>query len=175
MVDTKVDISRLFLALWPPPEVAQALAQLQARWTWPAGAAVVDPVKLHVTLHFIGAVPSARLDGLREALHVPFAPSAFDPAAGRCHVWPAGIAILELPVPPALRRLHEHLGEALRRAGLPVEERAWRPHVTFARHAQRAVPPPDGAAGVPPWRVAAGYTLVRSAPGRGYEVVHAFR
>jgi len=54
-----------------------------------------------------------------------------------------------------------------------VDERPYRPHVTLARRARGAPPPPTGAD--LRWRVAGGYVLARSLPGgAGYEILHRF-
>ena len=164
---------RLFLALWPPPAIRHALADLQAQWQWPAGAARVQPERLHLTLHFIGSVPAEQVPSLGDALAVGFEPHVLGLERGACKVWPGGIAVLELEAAPPLLRLHAALADALGRAGLPVEKRRFRPHVTFARRATGATPPAD----LPQleWHAADGYALVRSIPGRGYETLHAFR
>jgi len=166
---------RLFLALWPTPPVRRALQGLQARWRWPEDAAVVDPARLHITLHFLGQVPRERVDEFRAALDVPFQPHVLALAQGRAMVWPGGIAVLELPAPPELQALHADLSRALRSLRWPVEERRYRPHVTFARRAQGARAEADACEDMPDWRADEGYVLVRSSPAQGYEVLHAYR
>ena len=164
---------RLFLALWPPAPVRDSLVRLQAAWDWPAGASLTRPERLHATLHFIGPVPAARVPQLRDGLRVPFEPFTLDTQGALQQVWPGGIAVLELRAPPALRRLHAALATALHALDLPVEERPYRPHVTFARKASGA-----GAAAAMPaitWRVDEGYALARSVAGRGYTIVHRHR
>lgn len=162
---------RLFTALWPPAAVREALVALAARWQWPAGAKPVAPARLHATLHFLGLVDPDRVPLLRPVLDVPFEPVTLHPEAARQAVWPGGIAVLELEVPSALRAWHERVSTALRAAGFDVEARAWRPHVTFARKASHARPAP--ACELPPWPVD-DVALVRSTPGRGYEVLACF-
>jgi 2'-5' RNA ligase len=165
---------RLFLALWPPPPVREALAQLQSQWHWPRDARQVTVPKLHMTLHFIGAVPVAHVPRLGELLRVPFEPTALDLRHGRCRVWPGGIALVEWTAPPALLLLHARLAEALRAAGLPVEARPWRPHLTFARRAVGARPPPGDLPALR-WDIDQGYALVRSTPARSYETLRTYR
>jgi 2'-5' RNA ligase len=162
---------RLFLAIWPAADVLAALAALQSAWRWPPGVALVPTERLHLTLHFLGAVPARAAGRLRCALSVPFEPFALGP--GQCRMWPGGIAVLEFAqLPAAAHALHAALGRALRAEGLRVEDRAWRPHVTFARKAASARPP--AAAVRLDWLADAGYALVRSAPGSGYETLRAF-
>lgn len=162
---------RLFVALWPPPRVQQALQAWQARWRWPVGAAVVAGERLHVTLHFLGAVPQAQVEPLLDALAAAAAHwHSFDLRLDRVECWPHGLWVLGPDsVPDGLRRLHGQIGDALRSTGLPVETRPFRPHVTLARHAA-------GAAGPPPpadlrWRVR-GFALVQSE--RGYRTLRRF-
>lgn len=159
--------ARLFLALWPDEAVRRALAARRDRCRWPPGASPVADARLHLTLHFIGAVPVDRLDELSRGLRVPVTPFELD--LDRCAAWPHGLVVVEGSHPPeALRELHAALGAALRRLGLPVERRRLRAHVTLARRADGAVLGDDGA----PirWRVD-GYSLVRSHadPALGYE------
>lgn len=162
---------RLFTALWPPSPVREALAALAARWHWPGSAKRLDPARLHATLHFLGLVDVGRVPLLRPVLDVPLEPVTLRPDAARQAVWPGGIAVLELDTPPALRAWHERVSAALHAAGFAVETRAWRPHVTFARQASHARP--AAACELPAWPVDE-VALVRSTPGRGYEVLASY-
>ncbi len=151
------DTARLFLALLPGPAVQAALAEHARAWRWPPDAARYAPADWHVTLHFLGAVPRARLDELRAALAAPLEP--FELRFGEPLLWPHGLAVLlPMAVPAALQRLHEALGLRLRQLGLRTDERAYRPHLTLARKAGQALPPAPPAWG---WRVR-GYVLMES-------------
>jgi RNA 2',3'-cyclic 3'-phosphodiesterase len=163
---------RLFTALWPDATTASAIADWQAAWQWPAQASRTRPERLHVTLHFLGNVAPGRVAELVDGLRVPF--ESFSLELGGGEVWPNGVAVL-LPreQPAALTRLHVQLGKAVRQLQLPVDERPYRPHVTLARRARGAMPPPREAN--LRWRVDCGYVLARSLPGgAGYEVLHRF-
>lgn len=154
--------ARLFLALWPSPAVRRGLAAQQAQWAWPAGAALTPAVKLHATLHFIGAVPAARVAEVTQGLQV-HAPR-FELMLDSAELWPNRCAVLcasQLPAP--LVRLHGALAQALRALDLPAEARPFRPHVTLARQAAGAVAPTPLAALRWPVR---GYALVQSVGGR---------
>ncbi|MFO1271571.1 MAG: RNA 2',3'-cyclic phosphodiesterase [Rubrivivax sp.] len=157
--------ARLFLALWPDRPLRHALAAWRDRWTWPPGAAVVPDDRLHLTLHFIGPVPRSRLPAVQATLGLAF--ERFEIEFGLPALWPRGLALLEpLAPPPALLSLHAALAERLHALALPVEERRFRPHVTLARNAAGALPPPE-----PPalrWTVS-GYALVESE--RGYRTL----
>ena len=155
------DTARLFLALWPSEGVREALLAWRDGWRWPRGATPVQAERLHLTLHFIGSVPRARLPELADGLQVPFRP--FDLKLGHPALWKYGIAVLEPDVvPEPLLELQAALGAALHRLGLPPEQRPYRPHVTLARRADGAIPPADG----PPirWR-ARSYALMQSKLG----------
>lgn len=164
--------ARLFLALWPPPAVRDALLAQMQQWQWNSVARRTPPERLHMTLHFIGAVPELRLDELKAQLRVPCVPFTLELA--RPEVWPGGIAVLcSTQTPSALQSLHAQLGQRLRDLGLPVDARPLRPHVTLARKAQGARWPArrDAIA----WDVRGGYALVRSlGNGQGYRTLQVF-
>ncbi len=167
-----VSNTRLFLALWPDPAVRHALRERRDLWDWPRGASPVHPDKLHVTLHFLGSVPSERVPDLRRGFAVPFIP--FELTFGVPKLWHNGIAVLEPSnEPPELLELHAQLTNSLVALGLQPEARKYRPHVTFARRASGVVVPADS----PPlvWKVD-GYALVESHPENGgvYQVLETY-
>jgi len=138
--------ARLFIAVWPSAAVRAELQAWLRRWRWPAGAAVVAGERLHLTLHFLGQVPLARLPMLTAAMA--------DAAAGatRCELafervehWPHGLVVLRASADSApLARLHAALGASLRQIGLAPQARPYRAHVTLARRAAGAEAPPAG-------------------------------
>lgn len=164
--------ARLFLALWPTPAVRAGFAAWRDGFAWPEGASPVADDRLHLTLHFIGAVPRAGLDRLLQLFDLPSPP--FELRFGRPELWPGGIAVLRPhAVPDALARLHAALRTVLEGAALRTETRPFRPHVTLARRA------PGARLGAPGpslrWRVR-GHALVESRPGPagGYEIVRRY-
>ncbi|GAB3457448.1 RNA 2',3'-cyclic phosphodiesterase [Massilia terrae] len=160
-MDARPASSRLFLALWPEPAVREALRGWRELWSWPRGAAPVAADKLHITLHFLGDHPTARLPELMDGLAVPFTP--FQLQLGVPAVWPGGIAVLEPAHQPVeLLQLHRHLGQALLDLELTPEARAYKPHVTMARRAAHAGMPAAGAELA--WDID-GYCLVESRGG----------
>jgi RNA 2',3'-cyclic 3'-phosphodiesterase len=161
--------ARLFLALWPGPRVRRALAACRDRVVWPPGAAPTATDKLHVTLHFIGIVPAARVAEVAVALQVP-APT-FELRLDTAECWHGGLAVLRPRLVPArLQQLHAELAAALRRLELPVEARAFRPHVTLARRAVQPLVPAEPLR----WRVG-GYVLVQSMPDGRYRLLQRYR
>jgi 2'-5' RNA ligase len=157
-----MDALRLFIGLWPEPPLREALQQHQAAWSWPRGARLVAPDKLHMTLHFLGDVEAARVPPLQVALAGIAVPPMVLPWAAPA-LWGGGLAVLLTQAHEALDALHATLADLLQAQGLPVERRRFKPHVTLARRADGAVPAP-----LPP---ALPYTaqdiaLVASAQGR---------
>lgn len=160
-MDAQPDTARLFLALWPDDAVRDQLRAWRDAWTWPRGAAPVHTDKLHVTLHFLGNQPTARLPELLAGLQVPFSP--FNLQFGRPALQRSGIAWIEPHTEPqGLLDLHARLSDALLALGLTPEARAYRPHVTMARRANGAVVPAAGPA--IDWTVGS-YALVESRAG----------
>jgi RNA 2',3'-cyclic 3'-phosphodiesterase len=162
---------RLFLALWPTTALRDDLLAHAAAWTWPARARRTRPERLHLTLHFLGNVPTERLPQLRSGVAVKWTGCEF--ALDRASVWPGGIAVLEATqLPTELARLHAALADRLRAMEIPVEERPYRPHVTLARKAHGAKAP---AFAPLHWTAGPQYALVRSVGGGGgYETLQCF-
>lgn len=166
---------RFFIALWPGPRTRDAIASYRdARAganTPQAAPHVADD--LHLTLHFIGALEPARVAALCEALANVHSPP-FVVRLGTPALWPHGVAVLEpAAVPTALRVLHAEVAGALRAVGIPVEPRAWRPHVTLARRSRGGVLPAKTATIAWPVR---GFALVASqrVGDRRYRVLQRF-
>ncbi len=124
---------RLFVAVRPPPEVRGALLAAMggvaaARWQ--------DDGQLHCTLRFIGEVDRHQANDIAEALgevrHPPIAArlgrlGTFT-TRGRPHaVW------IGVEPAAALTTLHHKVDQALLRAGVPADTRAYVPHITLAR------------------------------------------
>jgi 2'-5' RNA ligase len=168
-MNTQPYTTRLFLALWPDDAVRDRLRAWRDAWTWPRGAAPVHTEKLHVTLHFLGNQPTARLPEFLDGFQVPFEP--FNLRFGRPAVQRSDIAWLEPhDEPQALLDLHARLSDALLALGLVPEARAYRPHVTMARRANGAVIPAAGPA--IDWAVTH-YALVESRSG-SYTVLREY-
>ncbi len=124
---------RLFVALRPPPAVRDALLDTmdgiaEARWQ--------DDEQLHLTLRFIGAVDRPVAEDVAAALATIHAAAPmvslsgvgrFDRRGRPDTLWAA--------VTPhdALAALHRKVDQAIIRAGLQPERRAYLPHITVAR------------------------------------------
>jgi len=161
---------RLFFALWPDESVRRALL----RWC----QAVPDPggrpmpsADLHLTLAFAGDVDASTglclEQGGAGVQGVPFELSL--DSAG---VFPRGLLWAgPAACPGPLEALAGSLSCLLQRCGLKPDPRPFKPHVTLIRRVQRTpddLPPPSVL-----WRVDH-FCLVRSRPGRGYEVLKTY-
>lgn len=131
---------RLFVAVVPPPEAIQDLAQAVARLRreWPT-LRWARPDQWHLTLTFLGSVDDQRLPPLWRRL----ARAASRAAPMRLALTTGGAfgsrrraRVVWVRVDgdrDPLRRLAATTGAAARRCGIPVDDRAYRPHLTLAR------------------------------------------
>lgn len=168
---TQSPTARLFVALWPDAAVRGELQRLQQAWSWPAGAALTPPERLHLTLHFIGDLARGQVLEVADALAgVAMAPVEL--LLDTAEVWAGGVAVLRASaVPAALQRLHLDVRTAVEQAlGVPGERRRFKPHVTLARKAGAALP--SGAPLALRWRTDR-FALVESASGV-YRTLRAF-
>lgn len=162
--------SRLYLALWPDRDTQNKLQSMRHTWTWPNGVSLAKPEALHLTLHFLGDVPDARIPELIKELKVPVRP--FDLLLSRHQLTANGIAVVKpASIPAELKILHDWLDETLGKLGIINEKRTYRPHVTFARKAVNAIPPTLQQVQPVLWRVT-GYALVKSQ--NGYSILHDY-
>ena len=157
---------RLFFALWPDGAAAQALAELAAMLAPPLAGKPVPMEKIHLTLAFLGDVPA---DSLERAIAAGDAVRASAFVLSLDHVgafsrarvaWAGSDA-----VPAGLETLHGELREAIVGRELPVEERAFAPHITLVRKIggplpQTSLPRPIS------WEAEA-FSLMRSELGTG--------
>lgn len=129
---------RLFVALRPPTAIRDALLDTMdgiadARWQ--------DDEQLHLTLRFIGAVDRPVAEDIAAALATIHAPEPVVSLAGVGRFDRRGrTAILWAAATPheALAALHRKVDQAIIRAGLQPEHRAYLPHITVARLARGA-------------------------------------
>lgn len=149
-----------------------ALGELARSFYRECGGRVVRTPNIHLTLVFLGDVPTARFADLM-TLAGSIAATAFEFAIDTCGYWRhnrivwAGTA----RCPQPLCELVLQLIRALRAAGFQCDERDYVPHITLLRAARRA-PAPQAAAQIP-WR-AADFALVQSVRrdgGVAYDVV----
>lgn len=130
---------RLFVAIRPPREIRDRLLAVMggvqnARWQ--------SDDQLHLTLRFIGEVDrhqaediAAVLGSVREQLfQVALSGVGTFRNRGKGALW-AGVTPHD-----ALKHLHRKLDQALSRAGVEPETRAYHPHLTIARLGRNSGP-----------------------------------
>jgi 2'-5' RNA ligase len=133
---------RLFFAVDLPEDVRAGLARLVPPSDPDYRA--VDPTGMHVTLAFLGDQPSDRVDTLTRIGTAAAAVShsgtlalgeagAFGPRRAPRVLWVGLRGDVD-----RLNALQSHLSAALVQAALPVEDRAFSPHITLARRRQNA-------------------------------------
>jgi 2'-5' RNA ligase len=145
---------RLFFALWPPHETAEALA----RWAGSLEGKPVPAEKIHLTLAFLGGVDPGKLVTAASRVQA----GAFELPIDSAKYWRDNHIVWAGPheVPEGLRVLVERLHFALFRAEFILERRAFAAHVTLLRKARKP-------AAIEPLRVRAGELRGRRLRGRG--------
>jgi 2'-5' RNA ligase len=131
---------RLFVAIRPPGHVRERLLDMMegvigARWQ--------EEEQLHLTLRFVGEVDRHMADDVHAALagvsHPRFEMAlagvgAFDRRGEPAILW-AGVTPHE-----QVKALHKKVDQALARAGVEPDHRAFHPHITLARMQRGAGP-----------------------------------
>lgn len=124
---------RAFVAIDLPPDAAAALAHLQERLRI---GRKVDPDSFHVTLAFLGEdVADEPLEALHDqlcALQLPPFPLEIRGVSTQSAAKPA-VIVADVVMTEALETLQARVSTAARRAGITLEKRKFRPHVTLAR------------------------------------------
>jgi RNA 2',3'-cyclic 3'-phosphodiesterase len=164
---------RTFVAVFPPPEIREAL--LRSVRDLPAGKdfRLVGQEKIHLTLKFLGDVTTEELDRVKRALepvrerHEPFEASisgfgAF-PSERKARILWAGIEAGAAP----LRAVAGDVEDLLEPLGFERENRPYVPHLTLGRARGRQARL-DGAGVSPPSLrfTVFGVELVQSVPGK---------
>jgi 2'-5' RNA ligase len=152
---------RLFVAVWPPPEVVDVVARLErpsvdgVRWT--------SPSQWHVTLRFLGEVPDESVDAVASWLTASCAPltrveARLGAATGRF-----GRGVLHVPV-DGLAPWASAVAGPVAGVGAAAPQGPFVGHLTLARARRTSVaslagaPVPDG----PRTWLATGISLVQS-------------
>lgn len=125
---------RLFTALDLPDTLRSRIGALRApgaldaRWT--------SPAQYHITLRFLGEVETDTARQYEDALTTVTAPAAACVPYG-LDVLPSrrnpSVLVVGLKRTSSLQAVYQAVSDALGTAGLPPEDRSYRPHVTLAR------------------------------------------
>lgn len=142
---------RSFVAIELPPELRTWCEAAMARAReklGPAASAIrwVSPEGIHLTLKFLGAVPTAQLPLLIEQLEAQLAEQEpFSLQIGQLGVFPGPRAarvlwLATLGELAALERCQQRVEAATVPLGYPGEKRPFRPHLTLGRVRETATP-----------------------------------
>jgi len=128
-------IKRLFFALWPDDALKRKIkSTLKHTPILPENSRLVPAYNLHLTLHFLGNVPLAKIDCFKTAAaNIPTAKFSLNLNHIGCF---NKVKVLWLGVkksPPELIELHKKLGKSLSACGYAPEARTFKPHITLAR------------------------------------------
>lgn len=127
--------SRVFVGI--PIELNQAtkLLELQAKLKQqlPGPFTPTKPEKLHLTLHFLGKVAHEKMMSLIQSL------SLLQQASVLVNIKSVGLlgrgdrraVVLFIEKTTGLMRLHQKTTDILQKVGIPIEDRAYRPHITL--------------------------------------------
>lgn len=130
----RVVSGRVFIALWPPVEIATRIVRATAALVEQHRGRAVSAPDLHLTLVFLGELTSAQREAAAGALRRPLH-AAFDLALDRLGCFRRAQVLWLAPrdPPPALLELQAALCERLAAAGFAAERRAFKAHLTLAR------------------------------------------
>ena len=161
----------LFFAFAPDPPLRHRLALESARLHAQWGGRRTQDAKLHMTLVFLGALPSPLPAGIVAAARAAadtIAMPSFEVVVDRADRFGRRIGWLGCSrVPDALQQLHDALAQACREREVPMkQEDRYVPHVTALRDPRR---PEPHAIEPLPWRVTH-FELMASAEG-AYETL----
>lgn len=135
------DTFRLFVALYPPPEIASAMLALLRTIDLP-DIRTVSPSQVHVTAQFIGNRPRIMISEISDSLQRTcrgIRPFTLAPASV-CTLPHRGLArtvVVHVDRPATLLDLHARLAECFARHPRPDAHRRYLPHLTLGRF-----PPP---------------------------------
>ena len=130
---------RAFVAIDLPDAVITALEALQE--AMPLGRATT-PDQMHLTLAFLGEQPDELIEAAHQALEGIRFPAFEMQLAGLGTFGSREPSVLWAGVKDAtqVKALHDRILPALHGAGLPLERRRFRPHVTIARFDRSGLP-----------------------------------
>ena len=128
---------RLFFALWPDHRQRERLRDFISPLAKEVEGRAVDRRNWHITLAYIGEFPEHLVPSLlAAAAEIEVEP--FRLRFDRLEFWPRPkvASVVTINVPSELQALVQQLNGVLLKAGIVIEERVYRPHVTVVRNAR---------------------------------------
>jgi len=132
-----VATKRLFFALWPDHRQRDRMRDFISPAAKLIEGKAVERRNWHITLAYIGDFPVERIDELHEAKRA-ITVEPFRLRFDRLEFWPRPkVAALVTPiVPPEMQRLVDVVQGAVFAAGIEIDQRTYRPHVTVAKNSR---------------------------------------
>jgi 2'-5' RNA ligase len=131
---------RLFVAAYPPEDIARALCDRVQAMNLPSHARFTPIEQVHMTLQFIGDTPSGQMDAVCESVERAAAGlPAFTLTLRELIALPEGgpkrLIAAETDAPPTLLEIHRRLVQRLARQVRSKAGDRFRPHMTLCRFA----------------------------------------
>ena len=131
---------RLFFALWPTDQFRAELETATHAIAQASGGRLIPARNFHVTLLFLGEIPTESFDAIQQAAAQLAGSSAFELNFDGVETWGRRLLCLTSSTPPAAAidlatRLRANLSNFVRE-----DEREFRPHITLARDLPRQRP-----------------------------------
>lgn len=150
------DELRLFVAVYPPPELAVRLLGLLPTLSLPEHRpTAVD--QLHMTVQFVGNTRRNRLGSVRESVErsasglpgFTLRPAHLIAIPDR---GPIRLVAVQTDAPPPLLELHRRLATRLAHKSNPEKPDRFVPHITLARFPEGTKPLPETVTARDPWK-----------------------
>ncbi|WNQ10183.1 RNA 2',3'-cyclic phosphodiesterase [Paenibacillus aurantius] len=178
----ETSLPRLFLAIPAGDESRAALREACSRLKPSAPFRKwVHPADYHITLQFLGGVPSSQIETIKEALAREPLGEPFRLALSRLGTFGASSAPRVLWAGlqgdlPSLARLQQTVTTLMTPFGYPPEDRPFKPHITLARKAEGPVRLEEVPLAAADWTVTR-FVLYQTHMGRSpmYEEIGEFR
>jgi len=133
---------RLFFALWPSDEFRAEIETRALPFARASGGRLIPPRNFHVTLLFLGEIPTERLSAIQQAAASVVGSPAFQLQFDTIESWGRKVLCLTSSKPPAaVIDLAERLRGSLRGQLKQLDERPYSPHITLARDLPRGLRP----------------------------------
>ena len=130
---------RAFIAVPVPPDILEQLKDLQdSIRACGVSASYPKIASIHLTLKFLGEVPTEEISRIKEFLALSITPfERFEIRVRGVGVFPSPrrprVVWAGIPADSFLEDFQKRVESGMREAGFPAEDRKFRPHLTLAR------------------------------------------